>query len=380
MMKNQLKMLWKDLFNDELNYINWYFDNVYIEENTKLFLENQKIYGMVFENKYHISVDDDRFMGRYLVGVGVTPEKRGEGIMRELLLKSLREAYEYNEEFIYLTPIDKKIYERFGFGYISALSKYELDFSMLFSFKRGCKIEKIQDENYDQNILIKLKEFYKEISQEFYVKVAREKDDYRKILSEVFCEDGLIYISYDIFGKINGYMSLTKSESIYVKELLFKDRGSLEGLLSILYGYKDYYKKVEITVPENMYLEDYLDSEKLISKTIKNKVQVRILHVEKVLKRLTKELEKNEEIRIYIQDKYIENNTGIFRINKNGVEKVEGEFDISLNIKDLATLVYGFRDYKSLKKIESFYIRNQDKEQILTKIFKRKTNYFNQDF
>lgn len=380
MVKNKLKMLWKDLFNDESDYINWYFDNIYKEEDTKMFLENKEIYGMLFENRYHLSVDNQRFMGRYLVGIGVAPEKRGEGVMKELLLKSLKEAYDFGEEFIYLTPIDKKIYERFGFAYISSLSKYELNFSVLCDFKKEYKIEKIQDENYNQNILIKLSEFYRGVSEEYYVKVAREKEDYKKILSEVFCEDGIVYISYDITGKINGYMSLTKSENIYVKELLFKDKDSLEGLLSILYGYKDYYKKIEIILPENTYLEDYLDSENLVKKTLKNKVQVRVLHVEKVLKRLSKNLKENEEIKIYVQDRYIESNTGVFKISKNEIEKLNGEFDLSLDINDLATLAYGFRDYESLKKIESFYIKNKDKEEILSRIFIRRINYFNQDF
>lgn len=379
-MKNQLKMLWKDLFNDDLEYIDWYFDNVYIEENTKIFLENNRVYGMLFENRYHLAIADEKFMGRYLVGVGVSSERRGEGIMKELLLESLSEAYRYGEEFIYLVPIDKKIYERFGFSYISMLSKYKLDFSTLSDLKKEFRIERIQNENYEQTLLIKLKEFYKEVSKEYYIKVAREKEDYRKILSEVFAENGSVYISYDILGKINGYMSLIKPENIYVKELLFKDKSSLEGMLSILYGYKDYYKKIEIILPENTYLEDYLNSERTVEKNIENKVQARIVCVEKALKRISKELKEGEELKIYIQDRYIEKNTGIFKINKCEVKKIEGEFDLSLSIKDLTTLVYGFRDYKSLKKIESFYIKNKDIEQILSRIFMRRINYFNQDF
>lgn len=379
-MKNQLKMLWKDLFNDDLEYIDWYFDNVYIEENTKIFLENNRVYGMLFENRYHLAIADEKFMGRYLVGVGVSSERRGEGIMKELFLESLSEAYRYGEEFIYLVPIDKKIYERFGFSYISMLSKYKLDFSVLSDLKKEFRIERIQNENYEQTLLIKLKEFYKEVSKEYYIKVAREKEDYRKILSEVFAENGSVYISYDILGKINGYMSLIKPENIYVKELLFKDKSSLEGMLSILYGYKDYYKKIEIILPENTYLEDYLNSERTVEKNIENKVQARIVCVEKALKRISKELKEGEELKIYIQDRYIEKNTGIFKINKCEVKKIEGEFDLSLSIKDLTTLVYGFRDYKSLKKIESFYIKNKDIEQILSRIFMRRINYFNQDF
>ena len=379
-MKNQLKMLWKDLFNDDLEYIDWYFDNVYIEENTKIFLENNRVYGMLFENRYHLAIADEKFMGRYLVGVGVSSERRGEGIMKELLLESLSEAYRYGEEFIYLVPIDKKIYERFGFSYISMLSKYKLDFSALSDLKKEFRIERIQNENYEQTLLIKLKEFYKEVSKEYYIKVAREEEDYRKILSEVFAENGSVYISYDILGKINGYMSLIKPKNIYVKELLFKDKSSLEGMLSILYGYKDYYKKIEIILPENVYLEDYLNSERTVEKNIENKVQARIVCVEKALKRISKELKEGEELKIYIEDRYIEKNTGIFKINKCEVKKIEGEFDLSLSIKDLTTLVYGFRDYKSLKKIESFYIKNKDIEQILSRIFMRRINYFNQDF
>ncbi|MCQ8212631.1 GNAT family N-acetyltransferase [Cetobacterium somerae] len=380
MIKNQLKDLWKDLFNDEVEYIEWYFNNIYKEKNTKLCIEENEVFGMLFENKYHLSVDSERLMGRYLVGVGVTPERRGEGVMKELLLQSIEEAYSYGEEFIYLTPIDKNIYERFGFSYISALSKYEVDFLGLKDFKKEFKIKKIKNENYKEDVLIQLRDFYEDISQEYFVKVAREKEDYRKTLSELFCENGLIYVSYDIFGKINGYMMLVKDKNIIVKELLFKERDTLEGLLSILYGYKDYYEKIEIILPENTYLEDYLKSEKGLKKTIKNKVQVRILNVDKTLKRLSKKFKENEELKIYIQDRYIEKNTGIYKISKNTVEKIEGDFDLSLNIKDLATLAYGFRDYNSLKKIESFYLKNKDKEKILSNIFIRKINYFNQDF
>ncbi|MGL4970187.1 MAG: GNAT family N-acetyltransferase, partial [Cetobacterium sp.] len=123
MLENRLKKMWRDLFQDDIGYINWYFERVYKEKTTRLFLEDQKLIGMLYQNDYHIWIDRDRFLGRYLVGVGVTPEKRGEGVMKSLLIETLKEGYEYGEEFLYLTPIDKNIYERFGFGFISKLSK-----------------------------------------------------------------------------------------------------------------------------------------------------------------------------------------------------------------------------------------------------------------
>ncbi|MGL4998888.1 MAG: GNAT family N-acetyltransferase [Cetobacterium sp.] len=380
MIKEELKKLWKDLFHDDSSYINWYFDNIYLENSTKLYLENENLKGMLFQNKYHISIDEDRFMGRYLVGVGVTPEKRGEGIMKNLLLESLREAYNYGEEFIYLTPIDKNIYERFGFGYISSLSKYNIPLQILGSFKKEFKVQKIDSENYNDNVLLKLKEFYREHSKEFYISVARDKKCYKNILSELFCEDGLVYISYDYFGKINGYMFVINSEKIYVKEMLFKEKRVLETLLSIVYGYKDYYGKLEIVLPENVYLEDYLETESSIEKVLKNKVQARILRVEKVLMRLSHNLSDSEEVSIYVQDDLIKENTGVFKLKKSSLERGKEDFDISLKIKELTMLSYGFRDFESLKKIEGFFIKNNEKEDVFKKIFKKRFNYFNQDF
>ncbi|MEG0390444.1 MAG: GNAT family N-acetyltransferase, partial [Cetobacterium sp.] len=79
--KHQLKKLWKELFNDDLEYINWYFKNIY-RENTTRILKEEEILGMIFENKYDILVDQSEFRSRYLVGVGVAPHRRGEGIMQ----------------------------------------------------------------------------------------------------------------------------------------------------------------------------------------------------------------------------------------------------------------------------------------------------------
>ncbi|MEG0747710.1 MAG: GNAT family N-acetyltransferase, partial [Cetobacterium sp.] len=80
--KHQLKNLWKELFNDDLEYINWYFENIYCENTTRILKEDEEVLGMIFENTYDISVDKSDIMSRYLVGVGVAPHRRGEGIMQ----------------------------------------------------------------------------------------------------------------------------------------------------------------------------------------------------------------------------------------------------------------------------------------------------------
>ncbi|MGL6025046.1 MAG: sterol carrier protein domain-containing protein, partial [Cetobacterium sp.] len=111
-----------------------------------------------------------------------------------------------------------------------------------------------------------------------------------------------------------------------------------------------------------------------------NKVQARILKVEKTLMRLAKNLVDSEEVSIYVQDDLIKENTGVFKLKKNSLERIKGDFDISLKIKELTILAYGFRDFESLKKVDDFFIKNTNKEEILKKMFKKRVNYFNQDF
>ena len=50
MLEIELKKMWRDLFQDEWEYIEWYFQNIYKEKTTRVQLENEKPIGMLFEN------------------------------------------------------------------------------------------------------------------------------------------------------------------------------------------------------------------------------------------------------------------------------------------------------------------------------------------
>ena len=218
------RSLWKDLFNDNDGYINWYFENIYIESKTNIELDEDKLVGMLYKNSYHVGDEVKSFVSSYIVGVGVTPENQGEGIMKKMMLQVFDEAKKLNQEFIYLTPIDKKIYERFGFTYISTLEKYKIDFELLSNLKKTYKVIKFEKNKNDETTITKLRDFYEDISQNFYIKVLRDKKYYKQALSELFCEDGLLYVSYDLKNEINGYMFLNKDRDIVIKEFLFKDK------------------------------------------------------------------------------------------------------------------------------------------------------------
>ncbi|MEG1807105.1 MAG: GNAT family N-acetyltransferase [Cetobacterium sp.] len=378
--KHQLKNLWKELFNDDLEYINWYFENIYCENTTRILKEDEEVLGMIFENTYDISVDKSDIMSRYLVGVGVAPHRRGEGIMQKLLLESLEDSKRRKEEFVYLTPIDNEIYKKFGFGYISSIAEYKLEFEKLKEFKKSHKIQKISKVSFSVEILDEIANFYNKITKNYFIKVGRDREVYNKIFSELFCEDGVAYISRDGSNEINGYMFVLKSEDILIKEILFENKEVLSSLFSIVYGYKNYYSKVKVICAEDSYLEDYFKSDKGVIKTIKNKIQARIISPELALMRISEKLEDDEVLKIYIYDEVIKDNEGCYQIDKNSIKKIDQKCDLEITISDLVTLIYGFRNADNAIKTGCLKINNKNINQILDKIFVKKINYFNQDF
>ena len=377
---DKFKSLWKELFNDETEYITWYFENIYQEKTTRYLVEEEEVLGMMFKNKYDVSIGKEWFSSRYLVGVGVAPHRRGEGIMKKLLLECLEESRRKGEEFIYLTPVDNQIYRNFGFVYISSICQYSIEFEKMEEFKKTCKIQKISKKNCSDIILDEIVKFYKEISKDYFVKVRRGRDVYKKIFSELFCEDGEAYVSRDINGLINGYIFVLKNRDIVIKELFFKDSKCLSSLFSIIYGYKNYYSKIKIICAEDLCLEDYFKSDKNIVKIVKNKVQARITSIEKSLLRLSKNISNDESFKMFVTDEVIKENEGVYQIKKGVVEKIESEYDIEINIADLTDLIYGFRDMSSVVKKDKIRFNNENIREKLEKIFIKKVNYFNQDF
>lgn len=375
---DQFKELWKELFNDSDEYINWYFKNIFKDNSYKYLKDESEVIGMLFENKYKIGVNDIELASKYIVGVGVVPHRRGEGVMNELLLNSIFDAKNNNCDILYLTPIDKHIYSKYGFSYVSTLSKYLIDFEVLKEFKKQSKLKKINKNSIDETLLKKLVAAYSFASSNYFSRVKREIKDFKNILSEVFLENGSVYLSENSSGEIDGYIFLLKNENIFVKELIFNSNESLSSLLSLIYGYKNYYKNVEILSSENSYLEDYFGSS---SKTIKNKVQVRIIETNKFLQILSKRLKSDEQITISIVDNIIkENNSTFILTNKNVLKSDCKECDLKIDISNFTQLIFGFRDISSLlKRYPKLYI-SPEKIELFSKIFYKQTNYFNQDF
>lgn len=375
-MIEKAKRLWHITFNDSLEYIDWYFKEIYPKNDALIEIKKDRIIGATYINRYRY-VAGYEFSANYLVGISVPQEYQKQGIFKKMMLDILKKSYYQGDEVIFLTPIDKKIYSKYGFSYVGGLYSYECNFEHLRELKREYRVERIEKE---RDISSELSNFYKNHSAEFYLKVKRDKDRYDELISELRCEDGDIYIAYDSLDRIKGYMFLLRDENnISIKEILVADESGLKSLLAVVYGFKNYYEKIFITTSESLELESYFSTDFKLVKKVKNKLQARVLRVEKALERISDLLLDDEKLRVKVLDDIIEENNKTFLITKDNLVIDEcDEVDIVLDIANLTSIRYGFTKYNEL--IKNQILKNNEKIEILKRVLKREINYFNQDF
>jgi len=75
----------------------------------------QEIVAMLHLNPYHICLNDEAFLGHYIVAVATKEKCRGKGFMRRLLVNAMAHMYEQKEPFTYLMPAAEAIYQPFDF-------------------------------------------------------------------------------------------------------------------------------------------------------------------------------------------------------------------------------------------------------------------------
>lgn len=375
----EFKKIWIDCFNDDENYIEWYFKNIFRIENTLSHrLPNGKLVGGLHINRYKMMIEKMEGECSFILGVGILPEYRGRGIMRDLFHKLLRDSYRKGEELHILTAIDKGIYEQFGYGLISYLYRYKVPFNLLKDYRIKKDVEEISEGDITDTLLGEIVDIYLEFSKDYKFYIKRGRKDFKALFLEILSEGGKIYI-FKESGKIKGYTLFYKNENIMVKELIFLDRDTLETALKLFYGYINYYEELYIVLPKDIYLELFLKSDVGLEKKGYKYLFGRVIDIEGVLKRVSARLESDDEIVIEIRDNIIEENNGIFLVRKNSIERVEKEIDLSLDIKDLVMLTYGFNKIANMEKIGGTLLFNKKKSRITELIFSEGVTFFNQD-
>ncbi|MDR1371869.1 MAG: GNAT family N-acetyltransferase [Dysgonamonadaceae bacterium] len=118
--KSALKAMWKICFPaDDNEFIDFYFDSVYKNEETPVYLIEDKPVASLQILPYSFKINDETFTAAYLSGVMTHPACRKCGYMNDLIKFTIKTAFECGFDYSFLLPQEKwlfEFYEKFGFA------------------------------------------------------------------------------------------------------------------------------------------------------------------------------------------------------------------------------------------------------------------------
>lgn len=337
--KQEIRELYEVSFSDSVDFMNYYFQDKFLSERVMAIRADSKIVSMLHLNPFIVHFNGDEYNVSYIVAVATAVEYRNKGYMGKLIKSAMNRLYNAGEVFSLLMPIDSRIYERYGFGFVEDHLKFECN-SATFTIepiKYSCRIAEIKD----LPILVSI--FY-DFKKQFNLSTCRNEVSFEMLFHELQTDNGNIIIFE------NGYMmTYYEKEIFHVREFVSNNSQAFNEMIA-------YIKKE--THDGRVVIMDHVRSPiKHITPNVAENIiklqpfmMARIIHVEAFLK--ANHFLFMNDIRIKVIDAIIEENNCIFHINNGEVSKeVDSKFEIELDVKLLTQLAFG---YMKTTEIEAF--------------------------
>lgn len=379
--KDQVVSVWNYCFEDGEDFVKYYFENVYDENNTIIIEENDEVLSALQLNKYTIDLRDNKYDVSYVVGVSSKPEVRGLGYMKHLMAYTLEELYKNGEIVSLLMAIDYRLYKRYGFDHCYDQIQYNLRTDELLGFRLSSKLRKATFEDAET-----LSRIYTKAMESLNGYAVRDKAYFNRFIKEVSSESGYIYIDEENNSYIVYYI---QEDTFFVRELIYNNISSLKSMLAYIYNHNTQCKKTVINAPVDDKIKLIIANLKTCEIKLIPFMAGRVINFEKYIESLNScniDTQKinNKYIKIKVIDKYIKQNNSVFKIsvcdNKIKIQRVEEDYDIELDINSITQLAFSYLNTDEilmLNEIDESGLINTQKE-LLNALFEKKINYIDE--
>lgn len=379
-----IKEIWSYCFNDTESFMKYYFNDKYKSENTVVALDEGKIISSLQLNQYKLLLNSKVYNTSYVVGVSTLPEGRGAGYMNKVMKFTLNELYKKGQLVSILMPIDYRLYRRFGYEHCYDQIEYTINTDDLKNFKSSGKMIKSNLSQIDDLIQID-RTFLNEVNGN----VLKDEHYYENLFKEIQSEDGFLYIHEG--NEKDGYIVyFLQKDKMFVRELFYKNIDALKSMLKFIYNHNTQCKIVTISTPTIDKIRFILDNPKDSDIKIKPFMMGRVINVKKFIEDIDIENDINSSFNLLIEDKFIDENNGLFKISiqnkkvsveqldKKGAEKPQEDFDIKLDINTLTQLSFSYIDVNEAIFLNDIKDVSEETLETLNCIFSKKNNYINE--
>lgn len=348
----QIYNLWHDIFQDSLNFCDYYFKEKLLDNQVLVLEKNKKILSMIHLNPYKISLYGSEIYVEYIVGVSTKNNFRGKGYSKSLMTKSIKDMYQKGIELTFLTTVDENIYNRYDFRYISSCFNTEL------IKLKSQTVSDITPTELSPYLFDEFINYYnKKMKQNFDVYIIRDNYYMERILKELNCENGVVKLFYKD-NIIKGYIMLyIYNSNIQIRELEY-DIEILGDIISYLQKIMEDDKTIRLIYSQHL---EYIFQYYFYSKSdIKPYVMARFVYIQTFLLRIKSKSPVN--ININIIDSVIEENNKTFNWmlseSISYLNETDAKEDIIINIGILTQWLLGYISIDELIALKQIEIKN----------------------
>lgn len=374
---DDVKEIWSYCFGDTEKFMDYYFSKRYFKEHNVVVEQYGNIISSLQLGQYTINLNSNNYDTSYVVGVSTLPEARGKGFMKSMMNFTLEELYKRGEKVSILMPIDYRIYRRYGYEHCYDQIQYNIDVDDLRSFRIKGNFHKSNKDHV--KALIDMADSFQNGLNGYTI---RDNKYFENLFGEIQSEDGNFYI-YENDG-YKGYLIYSfNGDTMFVRELFYKDINSLKSMMGFIYNHNTQCKKVSISAPIGDKLKLILDNPKDVDFKLIPFMMGRVINVIKYFESIDTNKDYVGSLNIKIVDNQIKENNYVFKMNiKDGsvtVKTTEEKEDLELSINALTQIAFS---YLNIEEILSLYeVDVADKRNIIIEFFNnlicKKVNFIN---
>lgn len=228
--KEQIRELWQICFNDTEEFVRFYFDDIYKEEQALTIEKEGKLVSALQMIPYTLHWCGKDWSVAYISGACTSPAERGKGLMRELLQKAFEEMRKKGYDLTALIPAEPWLFDYYrGQGYTEA-----------FDYERKTYLRPAGEQTSSSFSFLSLNKQPDESWYSYFDKKLRQRtacilhtqDDFHCIIKDILMSKGLILGAQNEQGHPVGLAFAVLQEGKFdIKEVLYDSEEVLQALL-----------------------------------------------------------------------------------------------------------------------------------------------------
>ncbi len=361
--QNDLRKLYKAAFDDTDAFMDYYFDHKVVFNKVAMIKEDNALVAMMHMNPFVVQFNGMPYHVSYFVAVATDQSYRKRGYMGKLMAFALRKLYEDGEVFSLLMPIDSRIYERYGFGFMEDHLHFDC-ISDTLVIDKVTSVHKVATED-DVDLLLGI---YQTFTEKLELTTCRDTISFEKLYKELKTDDAKIILFE------NGYlMTFYQEDVLNVREFVANSDHTFKEMINYI---KDVSNGGRIVIYDHIRskIKHFLPNIPENKVILKPFMMARIINV---LKFIEMNIDLFEDCTIKVMDADLAENNHCYQIKANKVNMIhEDVYDVAMDIKTFTQLVFG---YIHEVEIEDLNHENHfNNRKALIKSSKPKAHFFNE--